>query len=128
VISSLNLSRSEYVSAWSQLFNAGLQAIGTPTIGSLNAANNVASVASIGGATFTNRAMRVRITATSIGNINASTDVAVVTFSKPYNSSPAVVGSNGLQAINVTTNGFTIQLTNAIGIGDSRDFSILVGV
>ncbi len=128
VLSSLNLSRSEYVSAWSQLFNAGLQAIGTPTIGSLNAANNVASVASIGGATFTNRAMRVRITATSIGNINASTDVAVVTFSKPYNSSPAVVGSNGLQAINVTTNGFTIQLTNAIGIGDSRDFSILVGV
>lgn len=128
VLSGLNLTRSEYASVWSQLFNAGLQAIGTPTIGSINAGNNVASVASVSGATFTNRAMRVRISASSIGNINASTDVAVVTFSKPYNASPAVVGSNGLQAINVTTNGFTIQLTNAIGIGDSRDFSILVGV
>ncbi len=128
VISSLNLSRSEYVSAWSQLFNAGLQAIGTPTIGSLNAANNVSSVQPIGGATFTNRAMRVRITASGSGLINASTDVATVTFSKAYSAVPAIVGSNGLQAVNVTTQGFSIQLSNAIAPGTSGDFSIVVGV
>jgi hypothetical protein len=128
VISGLTLSRSEWISAWKQLFESGLQAIGTPTIGNLNAANNVQSVQPIGGATFTNRAMRIRVTATGSGSIGASTDVATVAFSKSYPAVPAVVGSDGLSAINVTTTGFTIQLSNAINPGLSREFSIVVGV
>jgi hypothetical protein len=128
VISGLTLSRSEWISAWKQLFESGLQSIGTPTIGNLNAANNVQSVQPIGGATFTNRAMRIRVTATGSGSIGASTDVATVTFSKSYPAVPAVVGSDGLSAINVTTTGFTIQLSNAINPGLSREFSIVVGV
>jgi hypothetical protein len=128
VISGLTLSRNEWISAWKQLFESGLQAIGTPIVGNLNAANNVQSVQPIGGATLTNRAMRIRVTATGSGSIGASTDVATVTFSKPYPSVPAVVGSDGLSAINVTTSGFTIQLSNAINPGLSRDFSIVVGV
>ena len=128
VVASLNLSRSEYITAWTQVFGAALQAVGTPTIGNLNAANNVQSVQPIGGATFSNRAMRIRITATGSGSIGASTDVATVTFSKSYPAVPAVVGSDGLSAINVTTGGFTIQLSNAINPGLSRDFSIVVGV
>lgn len=128
VLASLNLTRSEYQSAWTQVFSAGLQAIGTPTISNLNAGNNVASVTPIGGATFTNRAMRIRITASNAGSVGASTDVATVTFSKPYPAVPAVVGSNGLQVVNVSTSGFVIQLSNAIGVGGSGDFSIMVGV
>jgi hypothetical protein len=128
VISGLTLSRSEWISAWKQLFESGLQSIGTPTIGNLNAANNVQSVQPIGGATFTNRAMRIRVTATGSGSIGASTDVATVAFSKSYPAVPAVVGSDGLSAINVTTTGFTIQLSNAINPGLSREFSIVVGV
>ncbi len=128
VLSTLSLTRAEYQAAWTQVFNAGLQAIGTPTVSNLNVGNNVASVAPIVGATFTNRAMRVRITASNAGSVGASTDVATVTFSKPYASVPAVVGSNGLQAVNVTTSGFVIQLSNAIGVGGSSDFSVVVGV
>ena len=127
VISSLNLSRSEYVSAWSQLFNAGLQAIGTPTIGNVQVGNGVQSVQTVGGATFTNRSMRVRITA-SAGGIPAATDVATISFSKAYSSVPAVVGSEGLVATNVSTQSFTIQLQNAIAPSVSREFSIMVGV
>jgi hypothetical protein len=41
VISGLTLSRSEWISAWKQLFESGLQAIGTPTIGNVNVANGV---------------------------------------------------------------------------------------
>ena len=128
VISGLTLSRSEWISAWKQLFEGGLQSIGTPSIGNLNAANNVQSVQTIGGGTFTNRAMRIRVTAMGAGQIGASTDVATVTFSKPYPAVPAVVGSDGLSAVNVTTTSFTIQLSNAINAGFSRDFAIVVGV
>jgi len=126
VISSLNLSRSEYVSAWNQLFNAGLQAIGTPTIGNVQVGNGVQSVQTVGGATFTNRSMRVRISSSS--GIAALTDVATISFSKALPSVPAVVGSDGLIATNVSTQSFTIQLQNAIGASTSREFSIMVGV
>lgn len=126
VISSLNLSRSEYVSAWNQLFNAGLQAIGTPTIGNVQVGNGVQSVQTVGGATFTNRSMRVRISSSS--GIAALTDVATISFSKALPSVPAVVGSDGLIATNVSTQSFTIQLQNAIGASTSREFSIVVGV
>lgn len=128
VLSSLQLSKTDYTTAWSQVFGGTLQSVGTPTIGNLNAANNVGSVQPIGGATFTNRAMRIRVTASGSGSIGASTDVATVTFSKSYPAVPAVVGSDGLSAINVSTTGFTIQLSNAINPGLSRDFSIVVGV
>ena len=127
VISGLTLSRSEWISAWKQLFENGLQAIGTPTIGNVNVANGVASVTPIGGATFTNRAMRIRVTASNVG-INASTELATVTFSKPYQSVPAVVGSDGLVVTNVTTSGFSIQYTQAMLASQSRDFAIMVGV
>jgi hypothetical protein len=123
----LTLSRSEWISAWKQLFENGLQAIGTPTIGNVNVANGVASVTPIGGATFTNRAMRIRVTASNVG-INASTELATVTFSKPYQSVPAVVGSDGLVVTNVTTSGFSIQYTQAMLASQSRDFAIMVGV
>jgi hypothetical protein len=127
VISGLTLSRNEWTSAWKQLFESGLQAIGTPIISNVNVANGVASVQPIGGATFTNRAMRIRVTAGNVG-INAGTDFATVTFSKPYQAVPAVVGSDGAVVTNVTTGGFTIQYTQAMAANTTRDFAIVVGV
>ena len=127
VISGLTLSRSEWISAWKQLFEGGLQSIGTPSISNVNIANGVASVTPIGGATFTNRAMRIRVTASGVG-VNASTELATVTFSKPYPSVPAVVGSDRLVVTNVTTGSFSMQWGQALGAGQVRDFAIVVGV
>ena len=62
------------------------------------------------------------------GYINASTDFATVTFSKPYQAVPAVVGSDGLVVTNVTTGGFTMQYTQAVPANTNRDFAIVVGV
>lgn len=126
VIASLNLSRNEWIAAWKRLFDDGLQAIGTPTISGLG--SNVASVVPASGSAFTNRAMRVKVTASGSGDIVAGSDIATVTFSKPLAVAPAVVGSNGLNALNVTANGFTIQCSVAIFSGNSRELSIVVGV
>ena len=57
---------------------------GMPIIGAPNGANNVASVAFVPSAVKSDRAMRIRITASGGGGINAAVDVVTITFASEW--------------------------------------------
>jgi hypothetical protein len=104
----------------------------SPTIGTPNGGNNVASVAFIAGSAKSDRAMRLRITAGAAANCCIRTDVVNITFAAEWKDSagipitPAIVGSQGLVATNSTSTGFTIQLSVAIQPASAVDFSLIV--
>ena len=138
VLSTLNLTAAQYKTVWTQLFNGNSNPstdphLGTPTIGVPNNVNFVQSVAFVSGAVKTDRAMRIRITATNAGNVAAQTDVVNVTFASEWKDAngnpviPSIVGSQGLYATaTATSTGFTIQLSSQIPINSFQDFSIIV--
>ena len=138
VLSTLNLTAAQYAHVWTQLFNGNSNPstdphLGTPTIGVPNNVNFVQSVAFVSGAVKTDRAMRIRITATNAGNVAAQTDVVNVTFASEWKDAngnpviPSIVGSQGLYATaTATSTGFTIQLSSQIPINSFQDFSIIV--
>ena len=137
VLSTLNLTAAQYASAWLKMFTgAASQApvdvhAASPTIGVPNGANNVASVTFIAGSVKSDRAMRLRITAGAV-NIGAAADVVTIAFASEWKDSaglpitPAIIGSQGLYAMNSTSTGFTIQLQQGITNGTSLDFSVTV--
>ena len=138
-VSQLNLSTAQYQTAWQKLFSGLLPNppttdphAGTPTIGTPNGANNVASVAFLSNSAKTDRAMRIRVTASGAGAIAAGTDIVTITFASEWKDNngnsiiPAIVGSNGLYAAVSSSTGFTIQLSSGINPTLSQDFSIIV--
>ena len=126
VLASLSLSRADYTAAWSKLFGTTAPSVGAPTIINVQATNNIQSVLPVPGSAFSNRAMRLRITA-GPGNYAANTDVATIAFSQQFPVIPAIVGTN-VRVSAVTTNGFTFQLSNGINAGNFEDVDILIGV
>ena len=137
-VSQLNLSTAQYQTAWQKLFSGLLSNTpttdphaGTPTIGTPNGANNVASVAFLSNSAKTDRAMRIRVTA-GAGSIAAATDVVSITFASEWKDSvgnpvtPAIVCSQGAFASASSSTGFTLQLANNIIAGNSQDFSIIM--
>ena len=78
------------------------------------------------------RAMRIRITASGGGGINAAVDVVTITFASEWKDTngnpvtPAIIGSQGLFSSGASSTGFTIQLNTSVGVGTSQDFSIIV--
>jgi len=138
VLSTLNLSAAQYASAWQKVFTGTTTTpttdphLGSPVIGTANAGNNVLSVAFSPSSVKSDRAMRVRITASAGGGINAQTDVVTVIFASEWKDSngtpitPAIVGSQGLYASASSSTGFTIQLSQGIPVSSAQDFSILV--
>ena len=138
VLATLNLSSAQYASAWQKLF-AGLSSapptdphLGTPTIGTPNGANNVSSVAFVPSSVKSDRAMRIRVTASNGGGISALQDVVTISFASEWKDAngnpviPAIVGSQGLFASASSSTGFTIQLSQGVGVNTSQDFSIIV--
>lgn len=137
VLSTLNLTATQYAAAWLKVFTGTVAQptvdvhAASPTIGTPNGANNVASVIFVAGSAKSDRAMRIRITAGALA-IGALTDVVNVMFASEWKDSagvsltPAIVGSQGLFASALTPTGFTIQLQQAIGAGLSVDFSVVV--
>ena len=137
-VSQLNLSTAQYQTAWQKLFSGLLPNTpttdphaGTPTIGTPNGANNVASVAFLSNSAKTDRAMRIRVTA-GAGAISAATDVVTITFASEWKDSngnpivPAIVGSQGAYASACSSTGFTLQLANQINAGNFQDFAIII--
>ena len=135
VLSTLNLTAAQYASAWLKMFTGATPPTvdvhaASPTIGTPNGGNNVASVTFIAGSAKSDRAMRLRITA-GPGNIGALTDVVSIVFASEWKDSagvpvtPAIVGSQGLFATNSTSTGFTIQLGTGIPNGSFLDFAIV---
>lgn len=137
VLSTLNLTAAQYASAWLKMFTgAASQApvdvhAASPTIGTPNGGNNVASVAFIAGSAKSDRAMRLRITAGALP-IAASVDVVNITFASEWKDSagvsviPAIVASQGLFASTSSSTGFTIQLQQSIGAGQTNEHSVIV--
>ncbi len=136
VLSTLNLTAAQYASAWLTMFTgAASQAVdvhtASPTIGTPNGGNNVASVMFIAGSAKSDRAMRLRITAGALA-VGALTDVVSVMFASEWKDSagvsltPAIVGSQGLFASALNSTGFTIQLQQAIPAASSTDFSVVI--
>jgi len=137
-VSQLNLSTAQYQTAWQKLFSGLLSNTpttdphaGTPTIGTPNGANNVASVAFLSNSAKTDRAMRIRVTAGAAA-ISAATDVVTITFASEWKDTngtpvvPAIVGSQGIYASASSSTGFTIQLSTSIPNAATQDFSILI--
>ncbi len=137
VLSTLNLSATQYASAWQKVFGASASPstnphLNAPVIGAPNGANNVAAVSFVASSVKTDYAMRIAITA-GVAPIAAGGDVVTITFASEFKDSignpviPAIVGTQGLYANNVTSTGFTIQLGAGIGAGVTQNFGILVG-
>ena len=138
VLATLNLTSAQYAAAWLKVFTGSWTPptdphLGTPTIGTPNGANNVASVAFVPSSCKTDRAMRLRITATGGGGINTGSDVVTITFAAEWRDAagnpvvPAIVCSQGLFASASSSTGFTLQVSTAIPAASSIDFSLLVG-
>ena len=151
-VMSLNLTKAEFAARWALLFGVPVTTIDphrdpskSPTITSINAGNNVASVVFISTGSNnevnpqTDAVHRLRITAGS-GNINALSDVATVTFATPYRWKRPDGTTAGLQPhVQMTTasdkfgyaslvshTSYTIQLLGSISAGASVDYSIIV--
>lgn len=137
-VSQLNLSTAQYQTAWQKLFSGLLPNTpttdphaGTPTIGTPNGANSVASVAFLSNSAKTDRAMRIRVTA-GAGNIVAGTDIVSITFASEWKDAlgtpvtPAIICSQGAYASASSSTGFTIQLGTGIPTTQVQDFSIIV--
>ena len=103
-----------------------------PIIGAPNGANNVASVAFVPSSVKSDRAMRIRITASNGGPLAAIQDVVSIAFASEWKDTsgnpviPAIVGSQGLFASTASSTGFTIQLGQGIGVNTAQDFSIII--
>lgn len=136
VLSTLNLTAAQYTSAWLKVFTGSSIAtdlhLGVPIIGTPNGGNNVASVVYLANSTKTDRAMRIRVTASNGGNINVNNDIVTVTFASEWKDSsglpitPAIVGSNGLFASASSSTGFTLQASVLIPSNSFADFSLIV--
>ena len=139
VLSTLNLTAAQYAAAWLKVFTGtASQATvdvhaASPTIGTPNGGNNVASVTFIAGSVKSDRAMRLRITAGG-ANIPAASDVVSIAFASEWKDStgvpvtPAIVGSQGLVATSSTSTGFTIQLAQGIPATTFVDYSLIVSI
>lgn len=147
-----NLSKAEYAARWAQLFGVPTPTIDphrdpskSPTIGSINAGNNVASVVWVGTGSNneinaqTDAGHRIRVTASVGGNIAANTDVCSLMFATPYrykrpDGSTATLqpqvhlatASDKFAFALVGYTGYTIQLVSPIPAGASVDYSIIV--
>lgn len=137
VLATLNLSSAQYASAWQKVFSGLTTAtsdphVGTPILGAPNGANNVASVAFATSSVKSDRAMRIRVTASNGGGISALQDVVTITFASEWKDAsgnpivPAIIGSQGLFASVSSATGFTIQLSQGIPVNSTQDFSIIV--
>jgi len=136
VAASLNLSASQYAAAWQRLFtgSAGTTSdphSGVPVIGIPNAANNVVAVSFVPSSVKSDRAMRLRITAGG-GNIVTGSDVVTISFASEWKDAsgvpmtPAIFGSQGLFAAATTSTGFTLQVSQAIGVNTTQEYSVFV--
>ena len=151
-VMSLNLTKAEFAARWAQLFGVPVTTIDphrdpskSPTISSINAGNNVASVVFVSTGSNnevnpqTDAVHRLRITA-GAGNIAVGVDVATVTFATPYRYKRPDGTTASLQphvqlttasdkfgfASLVTFTSYTIQLLSSIGPGLTVDYSIIV--
>ena len=137
VLSTLNLTAAQYAAAWLKVFTGTVAQptadvhAASPTIGTPNGANNVASVIFVAGSAKCDRAMRLRITAGGIA-IGAAVDVVSISFAAEWKDSagipitPAIVGSQGLFVTNSTSTGFTVQLGQGIPATSAAEFSLIV--
>jgi len=136
VLSTLNLTSDQFRSIWTQLFSGSTSPtadphLGSPTIGTIIAGNNVQSISFVSGSVKTDRAMRLRIFAGS-GNVPAQTDLVTVSFASEWRDTsnspiiPSIVGSQGLYATNVSAQSFSIQLSNLILANTSQDFFLII--
>lgn len=126
VLAVQSLSRADYLAAWSRLFGVSVPNT-TPSITNIQAVNNIASVTSLAGSVFTNRAMRLRV-AVAPGNYGAGNDVCTIVFSQPFATAPAVVGDSMVAVTAVTASSFTFGLRQGVNAGSFVDVNILVGV
>ena len=145
-----NMSKAEYAARWAQLFGVPTSTIDphrdpskSPTIGSINAGNNVASVVWVGTGSNneinaqTDAGHRIRVTASGGGNIAPNTDICVITFATPYrykrpdgSTAPMVpqihtVGPFSPYALGSYV-GYALQTREAIPAGNSVDISVIV--
>jgi len=137
VLATLQLTPDQYKAAWQKVFT-GLSVstadphAGMPLIGAPNGANNVASVAFVPSSAKSDRAMRIRITASNGGPLAALQDVVSIAFASEWKDTsgnpviPAIVGSQGLFASTASSTGFTLQLGTGIPANTSQDFSIII--
>lgn len=137
VVSQLNLSSAQYQTAWQNLFTGQTTQptdphAGLPTIGSVNTIGNVQSVQFFSNGAKTDRAMRIRVTASGAGNVSASTDVANITFASEWKDAsgnpvvPAVICSSGFTATTVSSTTMTLTTSVAIPNSNFADVSVLV--
>ncbi len=150
-VMSLNLTKAEFAARWAQLFGVPVTTIDphrdpskSPTISSINAGNNVASVVFVSTGTNnevnpqTDAGHRLRITA-GAGNIAINASVATLTFATPYrykrpDGSTATLQpqvhlateSDNFAFAQVSYTGYTIRLVSPILAGTSVDYSVIV--
>jgi len=152
-VMSLNMTKAEFAARWAQLFGVPVSTIDphrdpskSPTISSINAGNNVASVVFISTGSNneinpqTDAGHRIRITASGAGDINPATDVCVINFSTIYrykrpdgttaDMQPVIQlqspGPRFAYASVVTPTKYTIQLTNLLPANGSIDVAVTV--
>jgi hypothetical protein len=136
-VSQLNLSTAQYAAAWKTLFGGATSTaadphLGLPTIGLVNTVANVAAVQFFANGTKTDRAMRIRVTASGAGNVNATTDCVTITFASEWKDSsgqpvvPAVLCSAGFNATAVTSTSFVLTTTVLIGSSTFSDVAIII--
>jgi len=143
------MSKAEYAARWAQLFGVPTSTIDphrdpskSPTIGSINAGNNVASVVWVGTGSNneinaqTDAGHRIRVTA-GAAPINPNTDICVITFATPYrykrpdgSTAPMVpqihtVGPFSPYSLGSYV-GYALQTREAIPAGNSVDISVIV--
>jgi hypothetical protein len=148
-VMSLNLTKAEFAARWAQLFGVPVSTIDphrdpskSPTISSINAGNNVASVVFVSTGTNnevnpqTDAGHRIRVTA-GAANIAPNTDICTITFATPYrykradgttaNMVPQVhlAGDDRPFALGSFA-AYTLQTRDTIPTGTSVDFSVIV--
>ena len=136
-VSQLNLSTAQYAAAWKTLFGGATSTasdphLGLPTIGLVNTVANVGAVQFLANGTKTDRAMRIRVTASGAGNVNASTDCVTITFASEWKDGagnpvvPAIICSSGFVASAVTSTSFVLTTTLQIIANAFSDVSVIV--
>ena len=136
-VSQLNLSTAQYAAAWKTLFGGASTPatdphLGLPQIGPPNAAGNVQSVQFFSTGTKTDRAMRIRVTASGAGNVNSATDCATITFASEWKDAagnsvvPAVICSAGFIATAVSSTSFVLTTSVLIPNSTFSDVAIIV--
>ena len=136
-VSQLNLSTAQYAAAWKTLFGGATATatdphLGLPTIGPPNTAGNVQSVQFFANGTKTDRAMRIRVTASGAGNVNATTDCVTITFASEWKDSsgqpvvPAIICSSGFVATTVSSTSFVLTTSISIPNSTFSDVAIII--